>query len=210
MARKASMWAEEAGKYYRKNVGKNGIESFTDVLKSADFKMQYHAKNGKANRNRKRGGDGGEATNPVAHVTDAVANTVAPANVIQVPMENVTGVMKTGGMNVREMKMKKGKRKMTKKMSLKNKNKKKRRMTKKYMRGGAGAINELKQLSQEINNFPDDNLSDEMKTKLLEHNINAMTKTDAINYLNEMIEDNDRKNLRCFREVNHDGTNISQ
>jgi hypothetical protein len=47
MARKASMWAKAAGEYYRKNKGKNGIESFTDVLKSSDFKNSYHAKYGK-------------------------------------------------------------------------------------------------------------------------------------------------------------------
>jgi len=70
MARKASMWAKAAGEYYRKNKGKNGIESFSDVLKSSDFKAEYHAKYGKQgktmgrkgkgmrNTKRYRGGDG--------------------------------------------------------------------------------------------------------------------------------------------------------
>ena len=73
----------------------------------------------------------------------------APANTtegeIQMPLNNVMGIMKTGGMNMgimktgemmmnkcKSMKMKK-KGKMTKKKSLKNK--KKRRMTKKYTGG---------------------------------------------------------------------------
>ena len=47
MARKASMWAKAAGEYYRKNKGKNDIESFSDVLKSNDFKKEYYAKYGK-------------------------------------------------------------------------------------------------------------------------------------------------------------------
>lgn len=47
MARKTSMWAKAAGEYYRKNKGKNGIESFSDVLKSPVFKQEYHAKYGK-------------------------------------------------------------------------------------------------------------------------------------------------------------------
>ena len=47
MARKASMWAKAAGEYYRKNKGKNGIQSFSDVLKSSAFKQEYHAKYGK-------------------------------------------------------------------------------------------------------------------------------------------------------------------
>lgn len=69
MARKASMWAKAAGEYYRKNKGKNGIESFMDVLKSSDFKRQYHAKHGKTvgkkttgkrSTRRYRGGGDGE------------------------------------------------------------------------------------------------------------------------------------------------------
>jgi hypothetical protein len=47
MARKASVWAKAAGEYFRKNKGKNGIESFSDVLKSNDFKKEYYAKYGK-------------------------------------------------------------------------------------------------------------------------------------------------------------------
>jgi hypothetical protein len=125
-ARKPRTWAQEAGKYYRKNVGKNGIESFTDVLKSADFKKQYYVKNG-----MKRGGDG--------EVAPAPASAPAPANTtegeIQMPLNNVMGIMKTGGMMInkcKSMKMKmKMKGKMTKKKSLKNK-----KMTKKYMGGG--------------------------------------------------------------------------
>ena len=75
MARKASMWAKAAGEYYRKNKGKNGIESFTDVLKSSDFKNSYHAKYGKtmgrkANNGRAtkryRGGEEHEPTTPRA------------------------------------------------------------------------------------------------------------------------------------------------
>ena len=139
-AKKPSTWAEEAGKYYRKNVGKNGIESFTDVLKSSDFKKQYYAKN-----SMKRGGEGeGEvapanttAVGPAPTNTTAVAS--APTNTdaveIQVPLNSVMGVMKTGGMKMKKgksMKMKK-KGKMTKKKSLKNN--KKRRITKKYMGG---------------------------------------------------------------------------
>jgi hypothetical protein len=67
MARKANMWAKAAGEYYRKNKGKNGIESFMDVLESSDFKRQYHAKHGKTvgkkttgkrSTRRYRGGDG--------------------------------------------------------------------------------------------------------------------------------------------------------
>jgi hypothetical protein len=41
------MWAKAAGEYYRKNKGTNGIESFSDVLKSPEFKQEYHAKYGK-------------------------------------------------------------------------------------------------------------------------------------------------------------------
>ena len=132
-ARKPRTWAQEAGKYYRKNVGKNGIESFTDVLKSTDFKKQHCVKNG-----MKRGGDGDAAPAP--------ANTTECE--IQMPLNNVIGIMKTGGMKMgimktgemminkcKSMKMKmkmkmKKKGKMTKKKSLKNK-----KMTKKYVGG---------------------------------------------------------------------------
>lgn len=54
MARKTSNWAKSAGEFYRKNKGKNGIESFSDVLKSAAFKKEYHAKYGKT---KKHGGE---------------------------------------------------------------------------------------------------------------------------------------------------------
>jgi hypothetical protein len=80
MARKASMWAKAAGEYYRKNKGKNGIESFSDVLKSVEFKQEYYAKYGKQgktigrkgkdmrNTRRYKGGDsevnGGLPTQP--------------------------------------------------------------------------------------------------------------------------------------------------
>jgi hypothetical protein len=47
MARKTSMWAKAAGEYYYKNKGQNGIESFSDVLKSPEFKAEYNAKYGK-------------------------------------------------------------------------------------------------------------------------------------------------------------------
>ena len=57
MARKASNWAKAAGDFYRKNKGKNGINSFTDVLKSSAFKTSYYAKHGKPN-SRKHGGEG--------------------------------------------------------------------------------------------------------------------------------------------------------
>ena len=94
----------------------------------------------------------------------------APANTtegeIQMPLNNVMGIMKTGGMKMgimktgemmmnkcKSMKMKK-KGKMTKKKSLKNK--KKRRMTKKYT---GGEIHEIRNMSDgtisgyaEINN----------------------------------------------------------
>jgi len=56
MARKPSAWAKAAGEFYRKNKGKNGIESFTDVLKSSAFKSSYYAKHGKS-RGRKHGGE---------------------------------------------------------------------------------------------------------------------------------------------------------
>ena len=133
-AKKPSTWAEEAGKYYRKNVGKNGIESFTDVLKSSDFKKQYYAKN-----SMKRGGEGEAASVAAPAPANTTAVGPAPANTtaveIQVPLNSVMGVMKTGGMKMKKgksMKMKK-KGKMTKKKSLKNN--KKRRITKKYTGG---------------------------------------------------------------------------
>jgi hypothetical protein len=62
MARKASMWAKAAGEYYRKNKGKNGIESFSDVLKSSDFKAEYHAKYGKQGKTMGRKGKGMRST----------------------------------------------------------------------------------------------------------------------------------------------------
>lgn len=62
MARKASMWAKAAGEYYRKNKGKNGIESFSDVLKSADFKAEYYAKYGKQGKTMGRKGKGMRST----------------------------------------------------------------------------------------------------------------------------------------------------
>ena len=82
MARKTSMWAKSAGEYYRKNKGKNGIESFSDVLKSPEFKAEYHAKygkhgktmgkkdrKGKGMRNTRRYRGGAEVTDPALHVT---------------------------------------------------------------------------------------------------------------------------------------------
>ena len=62
MARKASMWAKAAGEYYRKNKGKNGIESFSDVLKSSDFKSEYYAKYGKQGKTMGRKGKGMRST----------------------------------------------------------------------------------------------------------------------------------------------------
>lgn len=56
MARKPSTWAKAAGEFYRKNKGKNGINSFTDVLQSSAFKTSYYAKQNKSN-SRKRGGE---------------------------------------------------------------------------------------------------------------------------------------------------------
>jgi gas vesicle protein len=149
MARKPSTWAEEAGKYYRKNVGKNGIESFTDVLKSDDFKKQYYAKN-----DMKRGGEGEAAS--VAAPANTTAVGPAPANTtaveIQVPLNSVMGVMKTGGMKKKSksMKMKK-KGKMTKKKSLKNN--KKKRITKKYMGGQEGDVRCFQEIDKEDNNI---------------------------------------------------------
>jgi hypothetical protein len=186
MARKASMWAKEAGEYYRKNVGKNGIESFTDVLKSSDFKKEYYAKNGKAGAkgSRKRGGDGDAVNATTAPATtSAVATSSAPTNTtggeIQVPMENIMGVMKTGGMKMGEMKMKKGKSmkkkgKMTKKRSLKNK--KNRRLTKKYM--GGDIKDDILII---INNLTDDNFKD---NKELINKLNEYKKDFNINNIN--------------------------
>jgi hypothetical protein len=62
MARKASMWAKAAGEYYRKNKGRNGIESFSDVLKSSDFKAAYYAKYGKQGKTMGRKGKGMRST----------------------------------------------------------------------------------------------------------------------------------------------------
>jgi hypothetical protein len=202
MARKASMWAKEAGEYYRKNVGKNGIESFTDVLKSSDFKKEYYAKNGKAGAktngnvkgSRKRGGDGdavNATTAPVLNAsaaTNAVATSSAPTNTtggeIQVPMENIMGVMKTGGMKMGEMRMKKGKSmkkkgKMTKKRSLKNK--KNRRMTKKYM---GGSIDDIKTLLEK----------------------DSVTVDELINKKGELINELSKKNINNQNIISFDNT----
>jgi hypothetical protein len=106
MARKASMWAKAAGEYYRKNKGKNGIESFSDVLKSPKFKQEYYAKYGKQsktmgrkgkgmrNTRRYRGGEGeetgGETPLPPAEIpSDGAA---APPPVDPVPMNTASSI----------------------------------------------------------------------------------------------------------------------
>lgn len=211
MARKASMWAKEAGEYYRKNVGKNGIESFTDVLKSSDFKKQYYAKNGKAGAkgSRKRGGDGdavNATTAPVLNApaaTNAVATSSAPTNTtggeIQVPMENVMGVMKTGG-----MKMKKSKRKMTKKKSLKNK--KKRRMTKKYM-GGDTKNDILAIINAQDAKIEDLKHNQELVDKLNTIGIKDMNIYDTIEQLRNAVDAVDAVEEQS-QEVSKDANNI--
>ena len=84
MARKPSIWAKAAGEYYRKNKGKNGIETFSDVLKSDDFKQEYNdkyvnkgktvgKKNRRANRTRKHKISGGDPT------TDAQIPSPSPS-----------------------------------------------------------------------------------------------------------------------------------
>jgi hypothetical protein len=93
MARKTSMWAKAAGEYYRKNKGKNGIESFSDVLKSADFKAEYYAKYGKQgktmgkkdrkvkgmrNTRRYRGGEG-EMNGGVSQQPPGESTTAPPS-----------------------------------------------------------------------------------------------------------------------------------
>jgi hypothetical protein len=98
MARKASMWAKAAGEYYRKNKGKNGIESFSDVLESPEFKSEYYAKYGKQGKQRKtmgkkdrkvkgmrntrryRGGEGeGEMNGGVSQQSPGESTTAPPS-----------------------------------------------------------------------------------------------------------------------------------
>jgi len=50
-ARKSNSWAKAAGEYYRAH--KNEVNSFSDVLKSADFRAFYNKKY----KGNKRGGD---------------------------------------------------------------------------------------------------------------------------------------------------------
>jgi len=106
MARKASMWAKAAGEYYRKNKGKNGIESFSDVLKSSEFKQEYHAKYGKqgktmAKKDRKGKGmnntkryRGGEGETPPAPLPPAElpSGGATPASSNPVPMNTASSI----------------------------------------------------------------------------------------------------------------------
>jgi hypothetical protein len=97
MAKKASMWAKAAGEYYRKNKGKNGIQSFSDVLKSSDFKQEYHTKYGKTmskkdkkgKRSTKRHG-GYASTTPVKLQggADQIGNSTTAAS--DLPPANIT------------------------------------------------------------------------------------------------------------------------
>jgi hypothetical protein len=102
MARKASMWAKAAGEYYRKNKGKNGIESFSDVLKSPKFKQEYYAKYGKQgktmgrkdkgmrNTRRYRGGEGEQGPLPPADLPSGGA--AAPPSMDPVPMNTTSSI----------------------------------------------------------------------------------------------------------------------
>jgi hypothetical protein len=188
-AKKPSTWAEEAGKYYRKNVGKNGIESFTDVLKSSDFKKQYYAKN-----SMKRGGEGEAAS--VAAPAPATAVGPAPANTtaveIQVPLNSVTGVMKTGGMKKKSksMKMKK-KGKMTKKRSLKNN--KKRRITKKYMGGTNYEIDDAEDVKCFAQITPNSAITD---------NTNSNTYPEPLTEFEHVYNDNENENKEKNSKLN--------
>ena len=51
----SNSWAKCAGQYYRMHKHDKNIKSFSDVLKSPDFKKYYHTKCGK-----KHGGEGEE------------------------------------------------------------------------------------------------------------------------------------------------------
>ena len=51
----SNSWAKCAGQYYRMHKHDKNIKSFSDVLKSPDFKKYYHTKIGK-----KHGGEGEE------------------------------------------------------------------------------------------------------------------------------------------------------
>ena len=96
MTRKASMWAKAAGEYYRKNKGKNGIQSFSDVLKSDLFKKEYYAKYGKQgktmskkgsklNKSKKMGGvDPGAEAVDTPEVVASVDTGAAPEVVASV------------------------------------------------------------------------------------------------------------------------------
>ena len=106
MARKTSMWAKAAGEYYRKNKGMNGIESFSDVLKSPEFKQEYYAKYGKQNKTmgkkdrkgkgmrntkRYRGGEGEPPLPlPPADLGSAGGATAVTAN--PVPMNTTSSI----------------------------------------------------------------------------------------------------------------------
>jgi hypothetical protein len=102
MARKISMWAKSAGEYYRKNKGKNGIESFSDVLKSPDFKNEYYKKydkQGKTMRRKSKGMRntiryrGGDSDFPPADLP--IDPSATPAVPSATPVE-VTGGMHKG------------------------------------------------------------------------------------------------------------------
>lgn len=49
-SRKPSMWAKAAGEYYRSHKNDPKIKSFSDVLKSPDFKAYYASKYGKGQK----------------------------------------------------------------------------------------------------------------------------------------------------------------
>ena len=46
-----NLWAKAAGEFWRKNEGKNGINKFSDVLKSDEFKSYYASKYGSVKSN---------------------------------------------------------------------------------------------------------------------------------------------------------------
>jgi hypothetical protein len=101
MARKASMWAKAAGEYYRKNKGKNGIESFSDVLKSPKFKQEYYAKYGKQSKTMGRKGKGmrntrryrgGEGETPQLPPAEMPSGGAAPPSMDPVPMNTASSI----------------------------------------------------------------------------------------------------------------------
>jgi hypothetical protein len=86
--RKSNSWAKAAGEYYRAN--KSKVESFSEVLKSADFRKYYNKK-----YKMKKGGEGetdtpptpDEGTVPMAADTDGGD----PTSVTKNPLAPVSG-----------------------------------------------------------------------------------------------------------------------